>query len=286
MDFVSLGLRLEVQILVSLLTGCGFYCVKKDGITIVKGGDTVYSVTELKLVPPKTLLYKRIAESYHRKYHFIQSASYIRAAILADNLYMPQIQKYLKKLQDSCPLCRGKTKKAFHNIMGRIQSDRLNVSAPFAKIQSDLIGPLLVKDFANERKNRKIWIRTSICHYSRYISLMPVESLSKASILNTFKAHFLRFGQTQLIETDWGTNFVAARADMITEDTLDKEDVKEITENLKSEGIELTLHVPKTPWITGGVERRNQIVKKVLPLEEAHPVPTPGKPGVCDAHSK
>jgi hypothetical protein len=47
--------------------GNGFYTLKKEDILIVKGCDTTVGSTEFKLVPPKTMLYTRLAETFHQK---------------------------------------------------------------------------------------------------------------------------------------------------------------------------------------------------------------------------
>jgi hypothetical protein len=49
-----------------------------------------------------------------------------------------------------------------------------------------------------------------------------VESLSKTSILDSLKRHFLRYGLTTKIETDFGSNFSAAKGDLEEEEKLDK----------------------------------------------------------------
>ena len=246
--------------------GNGFYTIKNsDRILIVKGRDTAVGSTEFKLVPPKTLLYRVLAESFHRKYHDFGSPVYIRAQILEAGYYMPQIIKKLKMLQDKCPLCRRRIQKKLFTAMGAVSMDRLSYSAPFKSIQADLIGPLAIKEFVNTRGTRKVWILTCICHFSRYITLTVVESLSKTSILDSLKQHFLRYGQSQMIETDFGSNFSAAKGDLEDEEKLDKKDVQEISESLKSEGVKLVQRTPKAPWIQGGIERANLVIKKILP---------------------
>jgi hypothetical protein len=72
-----------------------------------------------------------------------------------------------------------------------------------------------------------------ICHFSRYISLTLVESLSKESILNAFKIHALRYGEYQQIEPDFGTNFSSARKTLQDGDFISEDDVKKITKTLK-----------------------------------------------------
>ena len=62
----------------------------------------------------------------------------------------------------------------------------------------------------------------AICNFSRFISLTPVESLSKESIINAFENHFHRFGRSLSIETDVGTSLSAAKADLEAGETLDQ----------------------------------------------------------------
>ena len=82
-----------------------------------------------------------------------------------------------------------------------------------------------------------MWLLTAICEYSRYITVTVVDSLSRESILNALKMHFLRFGQSTTMETDFGTNFSAAKSILESEDLIGKDDIKRISETLKSEGV-------------------------------------------------
>ena len=116
---------------VKTFRGCGFYIYERDDIMMVKGRNTFMGPTEYKLVPPHSILYRRLAETFHRKYHTFGSPVYIRAQLLESGYCLPQIVKRLISLQDSCPLCRKNIKKALHTAMGTVQKERLTVSAPF-----------------------------------------------------------------------------------------------------------------------------------------------------------
>ena len=107
--------------------------------------------------------------------------------------------------------------------MGQVGEKRLDCSAPFTSSQADLIGPYSVKEYFNSRGTRKLWLLVSICNFSRFISLTPVESLSKESILLAFENHFRRFGRSVSIETDLGTNFSAAKSDLENEETVEED---------------------------------------------------------------
>ena len=119
--------------------------------------------------------------------------------------------------------------------MGAIKELRLSLQHPFTSIQADLIGPYFIKSFVNQRTTRKIWLLSTICDFSRYITNIPVEDLTKQALLNTFKLHFIQYGVSSRIECDFGTNFIAAKDNLET-DHLSEDDVKYITEELKSQG--------------------------------------------------
>ena len=61
---------------------------------VVKGRETVNGATTFKFVPPNTLLYSRMTETFH-SFGF-GSPVYIRTQILEAGFYMPQIVNKLK----------------------------------------------------------------------------------------------------------------------------------------------------------------------------------------------
>ena len=156
-------------------------------------------------------------------------------------------------------------KKTLFTVMGQIGERRLNQNAPFMSSQADLIGPYLIKEYYNSRGTRKMWIMVTICNFSRYISLTAVEDLSKTAILNAFSNHFHRFGKSVTIDTDLGTNFVAAKSALENDESLEENDVAEITQSLKSSGVTLIQRAARSTWLQGSVERANQVVKKIFP---------------------
>ena len=202
----------EARSYVEKFRGNGFYTLKKEDIVFVKGRETEYCATVFKLVPPSTMLYTKIAETFHRKYHLLGgSPVYIR------------------------------TQCSLQGNAGR---------------------------FTGSFTHQGIWEwlrKYGICHYSRYISLNVVESLSKESVLNSFGMHFLRYGQSTKIWTDFGTNFSAAKETLENAELIDNDDIKKISETLKSEGVTLVQRTPKAPFVQGSVEKANSLIKKILP---------------------
>ena len=59
--------------------------------------------------------------------------------------------------------------------------------------------------------------------------------------------HSLRYGESQQIETDFGTNSSAAKETLQEGDVISEDDLKKITQTLKSEGVNLVQRVLKAP---------------------------------------
>ena len=104
-------------------------------------------------------------------------------------------------------------------------------------------------------------------HFIQYISLVPVESLNKTHILDAFRKHFLRYEESKLIECDFGSNFSAAKTDLENqeENCVDEQDIKAVTETLKTQGVMVSQRSPLSPWLQGGIEKANMSIKKVMP---------------------
>ena len=71
--------------------------------------------------------------------------------------------------------------------------------------------------------------------------------------------HFLRYGQLTQIDTDFGTNFSAAKETLENTKLIDTDDIKKISEALKSEWVTLVQRTPKASFIQGSNERANSL---------------------------
>ena len=236
------------------------YYLKGRETQLIPGGIT------LLLIPPNTALSRIIAKSYHSRHHkYGTSPSYVRTQIM-QHFYLPSALKTLKSIQDHCPLCRRRTKRAMHALMGQIGMDRLTYSRPWVSAQMDLTGPIKIRDFANQRSSRKIWLLTAIDDFSRYITVTPVEDLSKQALLNSMNQHFWRYGVTTKITADFGSNFSSVAKELEKQDILTPEDLTSLSQELKSaHGCEIIQKSPHSPHIQGGIERANALIKMIIP---------------------
>ena len=257
----------EAQDYCSKFKGNGFHTIMdNEGIVKVVGRKTYAAPAgvQFKLVPPRSILYKRITDTYHQKFHGMQgSPVYIRAQIQRDGYYLPSLIKRLKSLQDQCALCRKHKKRLTEEAMGTIQEKRLTKAAPFVNIQADLFGPLRCRNFVNKRSIRKIWGLIAICDYSRFISVVPVESLSAVHLMNALTHHTLRFGQFKRVEVDFGSNFSGAREDI--EEMLEKSEIDEISAQIRHCGAEMIQRAARSPFLQASAEHAVKIFKRMIP---------------------
>ena len=253
----------SVDTYIKAFKGSPYYTTVTDGVTYVTGRKIEGRETKLKLVPPGTLLYKRITECFHQKYHYF-GPNYIRAQLQLNHYYVPSAVKRLKKLQDRCKICiRKKKQQRLYTEMGSVSERRLNFQYPMRHIQSDVAGPVHCKGFVDPRKTKKLWILVCICQYTRFITLHLLESMSASVLLKTFRVQFLRFGKSESIQCDFGTNYSGARHDL-EEEVLSDHDLKEVSLALQSQGTKLIQRCPKSPWVQGSAEHAVGLTKKVI----------------------
>ena len=68
-------------------------------------------------------------------------------------------------------------------------------------------------------------------------------------LLQTIRIHSLRYGKTETIHADFGSNYVGIKQDLETPDSFDQEEIKQIQLELQSQGTQLVQKSPKTPWV-------------------------------------
>ena len=87
----------QVDNYIQSFQGSGFYTWKADEVTYVRGRDTYVGETKYLLCPPKTLLYSKICQTFHEKYHQISaSPAYIRSQLLTVRFISPTQSKHSK----------------------------------------------------------------------------------------------------------------------------------------------------------------------------------------------
>ena len=254
--------------------GNQFYRETIDGIVFVRGRNTVHGPTRLFLVPPDSLLRKRLLYSFHVKHH--SKAVYLRGQMLRAGFYITTAIPSMRKLTRECPFCRKRDGKAMVNKMGNLGLERLATGKLFKTLQSDIAGPFLCKNNINVRAaSKKIYLLVSICEFSRYVIVQILQGLSTLDLLKALDYMVTRFGEIQKIKSDFGTSFIGAAN--IHNQSLQQNNV-EAEEDIISDldtihfreqalslyNIEFEFRSPKASFVQGGVERAVGMVKSAL----------------------
>ena len=92
------------------------------------------------------------------------------------------------------------------------------------------------------------------------ISIVPVEDLGKQALMNAMSTHFNRFGYASRIESDFGTNFVSLKSEVKNSE----DQLRVLTVELQSLGVELVQRSPRASWLQGSAEHGVKMVKKAM----------------------
>ena len=96
----------EASAYASRHTGTHYSIIKQNGIIYAKGRDTIDGgPTLLRLVAPKTALFKHITKSMHNENH--SSPVFLQAEAVRRGWYIPTGLKRWKSLTAQCPTCRA-----------------------------------------------------------------------------------------------------------------------------------------------------------------------------------
>lgn len=255
--------------------GNGFYTAvdQSDGCFYVLGrlvaDSDLTNQTKLILVPKHTILYSRLTGSLHRRFH--KSAEYIRGQAIQLGYYIPAIIPRLRKLSKNCPKCRRDAMRRIDNIMGAQHLKRLTANTPVLKrVQSDIWGPVRLreKSYIYPRSaSRPIYFLSVICDYTRYISCVPVRSLSKDALKRGFEQHFFRHGRCSRVECDFGSNYSSLRKDYSDEelDFLSDDDMRSFAAEMNSESrVLIVQRTPRSSATQGSAEYANKMVQKFM----------------------
>ena len=125
-DMIFREFQRSVKDYIRRFRGSPYYLSEIEGVTCVTARKVEGQPKIMRLVPPHTILYKRITSSYHAKFH-VFGPNYIKAQLMLDGYWVPAALKRLKKLQDGCPWCRKTRSEKYkmYSQMGSLGPHRL-----------------------------------------------------------------------------------------------------------------------------------------------------------------
>ena len=216
---------------------------------------------KLIILSPKHPLTAMILRSLHEVDHRGVMHTVARSRIF---YWIPQAAKLLRKIKKNCFSCRIKDAEAMKQLMAPLPAFRLKSSPVWNFSMLDLFGPITVKDFVNQRTQRKTWGVLITCLTTRACQAYLTESFSTDHLLCVLRKHEARNGSPAEYYADLGKQIVGA--DRILTEAVESLDKNAIERAAASRGVKFNFGTPYFPEGQGAVERLIQEIKKNLKI--------------------
>ena len=233
----------------------------EDGIVYAMTRQTNenYNADKLIILSPKHPATNLILRDIHNEDHRGVKHTVARSRL---KYWIPQCAKLVKKIKDNCFACRLKDAVAVRQLMAPMPSFRTKSAPVWNHSMIDLFGPILIKDFVNQRTTRKTWAVLVTCLHTRAVQAYLSQSFSTDDLLLVLKKHEARNGSPSHYYADLGTQIVGADRIMVeAADGLEREKIEHFA---KSNRTRFHFGVAHYPEGQGAVERLVQEMKKSL----------------------
>lgn len=174
--------------------------------------------------------------------------------------WIPHIRVVVRRIANTCPVCKIAKSKPIVPLMGQLPPDRLTPFVrPFSYVGLDYMGPFLV---VNGRRTEKRWVALFTCMTTRAVHLEIARDLSTDTCLMCIRNFMSRRGTPVRIRSDNGTNFVGADREL--QKQLKEFDQGMIADALATKNIEWVFNCPLNPHAGGCWERLVRSVKRAM----------------------
>ena len=238
-----------------------FIIHEKDGLVMAttRNKQESQNPEDLVVLSPKHPLTEKILYSFHNVNHRGVQYGVARSRIY---FWIPQASKMMKKIKKDCFTCRLRDAEAMQQLMAPLPSFRLKPSPVWHYSMLDLIGPIEVTNFINQRSKRKTWAVIITCLTTRACWVYLAESFSTDHLLSVMRKHESRNGSPAEIYADLGRQIVGA--DRVMKEAIDELDQQEVEKFAATRGTKFVFGTPHFPQGQGAVERLVQEIKKNL----------------------
>ena len=187
------------------------------------------SFTSLRLIVTSGRLGEHLAVGYDKPYLPLLAAKaelatlFIRRAHEVDHagvdrtlqrsrtdVWVIQGRRVAKKVVGNCFTCKVRNKTLQKQRMAPLHESRLPPAPVFDSTAIDLFGPISVKDFVKKRTSRDCWGVIFVCTVTSAIHLEVTEDYSADCFLLTFKKFINLRGTPRRVQSDPGSQLVAA----------------------------------------------------------------------------
>ena len=242
---------------------------KLDGLLVYEKDGLMFATTrnkqenqnpdDLVILSPKHPITNKILYSFHNINHRGVQHCVARSRIF---YWIPQAAKLMKRIKNSCYTCRIRDAEAMKQLMAPLPRIRLKPSPVWYYSMVDLLGPIQVTNFINQRTTRKTWAVIITCLTTRACWVYLAESFSTDHLLTVLRKHESRNGSPANYYADLGRQIVGA--DRVLSEALSDVDKEEVRKFSAGRGTKFIFGTPHFPEGQGAVERLVQEVKKNL----------------------
>lgn len=214
------------------------------------------------LIPKKSVIAKLIIRDMHEtNFH---AGPKLTESIIRKQFWIINGQTTIKKQLKNCVVCRKYRPKTSHQMMGNLPTTRTTVvDKPFTNTMVDFTGAIFIK--TSKIRNAKIikaYICIFICMATKAIHVELVSDMTGEAFIASLRRFIARRGAVKTLNSDNGTNFVAANR-LLKE--LGQREMNELNEEvvneLASQGITWKFSPPAAPHFNGLVEAGVKTVK-------------------------
>ena len=179
-----------------------------------------------------------------------------------NEFWITQGSKVVKKVINSCQLCRVRDAKFGSQEMGLLPEERLKVGPPFNTVMIDLFGPYSVRGEVQKRITGKAYGVLFVDLCSRAVHTEVVPGYDTASFLMALRRFTSLRGWPSVILSDRGTQLVAAEKELTSMwESMNRDQVYRVSSD---NGTVWRFGSADSPWHQGAVEALVKSVKRCI----------------------
>ena len=256
-----LSMMKETEEMLKVTKLSGFLILKKEGMMFAttRTKQENYNPDGLIILSPNHPITKKILLDFHEIGHKGIQHSVARSRIY---YWIPQATKIMKAIKEKCFQCRKQDARAMEQLMAPLPDFRLKPSPVWDYSMIDLFGDIKVKNFVNQRTERKTWCVIITCLTTRACWVYLAESCSTDHLLSVLKKHEARNGSPSKYFADLGTQIVGA--DRVLTDAINNIDQDMVVDFAAKRNVEFVFGTPYFHEGQGPVERLIKEVKRNL----------------------
>ena len=157
---------------------------------------------------------KLIIRSEHLR--LLHAGPTLLSASLGRRFHIITVQKIVRTLTRQCTKCQRQAAKPVPQMMGQLPSERITPGFVFQRVGVDYVGPFLIKSGSIRKPTiLKAYACVFVSLTVKAVHVELVSSLTTGAFIATLRRFIGRRGLPTVIWSDYGTNFVGAKRELI-----------------------------------------------------------------------